>query len=163
MQGDKKRKYYFIGAGVLLFTVGMALLSFLAPAYLESFLIFSVGATMCGMSVSITADTYRCKEKVSAVMVDYGLEQFKAHVTSTPIFTYQYQGIAYTTKCAESLSQKYVLQHYRVGEVYAVYLSPKNPSFIKLTRRIRLFDAVLLLLGLAAVVLSIEAAFLIKS
>ena len=129
--------------------------------YWKSFWLFVVGSIMCWCSINIMITTYRCKEKVSAILVNYGFEQFKAHITSSPIFTYEYKGKTYTTKCADCLSQRYVLRHYKEGETYTIYLDEKNPSFIKPIRRIRLFDIILFLLGLTVIILSIVSVFLI--
>ena len=106
-----------------------------------------------------TIDTYRCKIQVSATLVSYGFEQFKAHTTSSPILTYCFQGKTYTTACAEIFSQRYVLKHYEQGKAYTAYLCEKNPSFIKLKRGIRPFDLGLFLLGLAIMALSIITIF----
>ncbi len=161
LKNNNKRKYYFIGAVLFLLATCAVLIYFLAPTYLGSFFVFVVGGVMCWCSISIMIATYSCKEKVSAILVNYGFEQFKAHITSSPIFTYKYKGKTYTTKCADCLSQKYVLKHYKEGETYTIYLSEGNPSFIKPIRRIRLFDIILFLLGLTIIILSIVSVFLI--
>lgn len=114
---------------------------------------------MCLVSVITTVSTYRCKTSVPAILVSYGFEQFKAHITSSPILTYSFQGKTYTTSCDETFSQRYVLKHYEEGKTYTAYLCEKNPSFIKLERRIRPFDLGLFLLGLAIMTLSIVTIF----
>ena len=154
-----KRKYWFIGVGVVLFAICTFLVYIFAPAYLDVFLFFAVGCVICVAAISLIVLTFSCKEKVSAVLVNYGFEQFKAHITSSPIFTYQYQGKTYTTSSAECLSRRYVLKHYKEGETYTIYISPKNPSFFKTQRKIRIFDIALFLIGLAIVILSIYFAF----
>ena len=156
-----KRKYYFIGFGIVLLALAAFLLYFLAPVYLDSFFLFAVGCILCGSAVSLVISTYRCKEKVTAVLTDYGFEQFKAHVTSHPTFTYQYERRIYTTTAAESFSQRYILKNFKKGEAYAIYVSPQNPSFIKIRRQIRIFDILLFSFGLAAIVFSIVSVFLI--
>ena len=159
---NNKRKYYLIGSGLFLLIVCVCLIYFLAPTYLENFLISVVGGIMCWCSISMTTTTYRCKEKVSAKLINYGFEQFKAHTTSSPVFTYQHQGKTYTTSAAECLSRRYVLKHYKEGETYTIYISEKDPSFIKTRRHIRIFDLVLFLVGLVIIVLSIVSIFLIQ-
>ena len=154
-----KRKYWLIGVGVFLFAVCTLLIYILAPAYLDVFLFFFVGCVLCAVAIDLIVITYSCKEKVFAVLVDYGFEQFKAHVTSSPIFTYQYQGKTYTTSSAECLSQRYVLKHYKEGETYTIYISPKNPSFFKMQRKIHIINIALFLIGSALVILSIYSAF----
>lgn len=155
MKKSKRRNYYFIGVGLVLLAIGIALLHFFAPAYTESVVAFLVGGIMCGVAISIIAVTCNCKERVAAVLIDYGFEQFKAHITSSPIFTYRYQGKIYTTKSAECLSQRYVLKHYKKGKSYTIYISSKDPSIIKLTRRVRMHELLLFMLGLAIMILSI--------
>ena len=154
-----KRKYWLIGVGVFLFAVCTLLIYTLALAYLDVFLVFFVGCVLCAVAIDLIVKTYSCKEKVFAVLVDYGFEQFKAHVTSSPIFTYQYQGKTYTTSSAECLSQRYVLRHYKEGETYTIYISPQNPSFFKTQRKIRIFDIALFLIGSAIAIFSIYIAF----
>ncbi len=102
------KKYYFIGAGIILFILSAVLVYFLVPACFDNFLIFLAGCILCWISTRLMVDTYRCKEKVSAKLIDYGFEQFKAHVTSSPVFTYEYQGKTYKTSSTECLSQRYV-------------------------------------------------------
>ena len=148
------------GTILLLLITGAILVYAFAPTYLDNYLILIVGGIMCALAIVTTADTYRCKEQVSATLVNYGFEQFKAHVTSSPIFTYRYQGQIYTTACAEVLSQRNVLKHYKEGETYTVWLCKKDPAFIKLKRRVRLFDILLFLLGLAIMALSIISVFI---
>ena len=157
-----KQKYYFIVAGVVLFAICTILLYILAPSYLDNFFVFAVGCVLCSVAVDLTVNTYACKEKVSAVFINYGFEQFKAHITSSPVFTYQYQGKTYTSSAAECLSQRYVLKHYKEGESYTIYIFEKDPSFIKTRRHIRIFDLVLFLVGLVIIVLSIISIFLIQ-
>ena len=155
-----KRKYWLIGVGVFLFAVCTLLIYILAPAYLDVFLVFFVGCVLCAVAIiDLIVITYSCKEKVFAVLVDYGFERFKAHVTSLPIFTYQYQGKTYTTSSAVCLSQRYVLKHYKEGETYTIYISPKNPSWFQTQRKIRIFDIALFLIGSAIAILSIYIAF----
>ena len=71
-----KRKYWLIGVGVFLFAVCTLLIYILAPAYLDVFLVFFVGCVLCAVSIDLIVITYSCKEKVFAVLVDYGFEQF---------------------------------------------------------------------------------------
>ena len=147
---------------LLFFIIGAILVYFLAPTYLDNYLIFIVGGIMCTLAIVTTVSTYRCNKQVPATLINYNFEQFKAHVTSSPIFTYQHQGNTYTTSVAEALSQRYILKHYEEGEIYTVWLCENNPTFIKLNRRVRLFDIVVFLLGLALMALSIAAIFLIE-
>jgi hypothetical protein len=157
-----KRKYYFIGTVIFLFVLATILICIFMPEYLDSFLVFTVGCVLCGVAIVLTVDTYSCKEKVSAVFINYGFEQFKAHITSSPVFTYQYQGKTYTSSAAECLSQRYVLKHYKEGEIYTIYVSEKDPSLIKTRRHIRIFDLALFLVGVVIIVLSVVSIFLIQ-
>ena len=154
-----KRKYWLIGVGVFLFAVCTLLIYILAPAYLDVFLLFFVGCVLCAVAIDLIVITYSFKEKVFAVLVGYGFERFKAHISSSPIFTYQYQGKTYTTSAAECLSLRYVLKHYKEGETYTIYISPKNPSIFITQRKIRIFDIALFLIGSAIAILSIYIAF----
>lgn len=137
-----------IGTVLLFFIAGAILVYFLAPTYLDNYLIFIVGSVMCTLAIVTTAATYKCNKQVPATLVSYNFEQFKAHITSSPVFTYRYQGQTYTTACAEALSQRYVLKHYKEGEAYTVWLCEDNPTFIKLNRRVRLFDIIVFCLAL---------------
>ena len=156
----KHIKLILFGTVAVLLTMGALLFLWLAPTYLGNYLMCIVGSIMCLLAALTTVDTYRCKIQVSATLVSYGFEQFKAHTTSSPILTYRFQEKTYTTACAEIFSQRYVLKHYEEGKVYTAYLCEKNPSFIKLKRRIRLFDLGMFLLGLAMIALSILSIFI---
>jgi len=153
----RKLKYCFIGAGIVLFAVCAILLYILAPNYLDHFLLFSFGFVLCGVAIEIMKDTYSCKEKVSAVLVDYGYGQIKSHRICSPVFTYQYQGKTYTS--VDVCSQRYALTHYKKGETYTIYLSPQNPSLISLQRKISIFVIALFLIGLTIMILSIWSIF----
>ena len=155
-------KSIIAGTALLLLITGAILIDVLAPAYLDNYLVFIVGGVLCALAISTTVDTYQCTQRVSATLVSFGFEQFKAHITSSPVFTYQYQGQTYTASCAECLSQRYVLKHYKEGESYTIYLSPKNPTWIKSQRKIRIFDVVLCLIGCAMMTLSVISVFLIE-
>ena len=149
------KKYYFIGAGIGVLILSAFFVYFLAPAYFDNFLIFWIGCSLCWISIRPIVATYRCKEKASAKLIDYGFEQFKAHLTSSPVFTYEYQGKVYRTSAAECLSQRYALKHFKEGEIYTIYFSKGNPSFIKLSRSVRPVDIILLIIGMAMVILSV--------
>lgn len=155
----KHTKLILIGTAAVLLAVGALLFLLLAPTYLGNYLICIVGGIMCLLATVNTIDTYRCKIQVSAILISYNFEQFKAHTTSSPILTYCFQGKTYTTACAEIFSQRYVLKHYEQGKAYTAYLCEKDPSFIKLKRSIRPFDLGLFLLGLAIMTLSIVTIF----
>ncbi len=144
----KKHKLIFIVSLVILSVVAVIVLENHAPYYKESVVGFAVGGYLCYLAISIMIATYRCKIKVSATMVDYGFHQFKGHLSSSPIFIYSYQGKSYRQSCWEALSQRYVLKHYKEGDKYDVYISAKNPTCIKLARRVRLFELALLAIGI---------------
>ena len=93
-------------------------------------------------------------------MSDYGFEQYKAHITSSPIFTYRYKEQNDETKSAECFSRRYVLKRYKEGESYTIYLSKKDPSFIKITRRVHMLEIVLFIIGLTFMIISIIEYFL---
>ena len=82
----------------------LIVLYFVAFNDIESFSLFTIGIVVLIFGVALILNTHRCKEKISALLVDYGFEQYKAHITSSPIFKYTYQGKEYTQKAAESLS-----------------------------------------------------------
>lgn len=155
----KHAKLILIGTAAVLLAIGALMFLWLAPTYLGNYLICIVGGIMCLLATVNTIDTYRCKIQVSAILISYNFEQFKAHTSSSPVLTYHFQGKTYTTACAEIFSQRYVLKHYEQGKAYTAYLCEKNPSFIKLKRRIRPFDLGLFLLGLAIMTLSIVTIF----
>ena len=157
---NTKRKKYIVIIVLIAAAVATAVLGLIAPNYIDNLLIFMVGGAMCWIAVDTTVTTYGCREKVTALFVDYGFEQYKAHVTSSPIFTYTYRGRQYTEESAECLSQRYALKHFRKGATYTVYISAKNPALVKIGRRMRLWDALLLLLGLAVMTLSVVSVFL---
>ena len=94
-------------------------------------------------------------------MVSYGFEQFKAHITSSPIFTYTYEGKIYKGSAAESLSQKYALKHYKEGETYTVYLMKKNPKYFKLSRKIHALELSLFAIGVSLIVAGATLLFVI--
>lgn len=127
----------------------------------EYVIVLIIGVILCAVSVSIAVTTFRCKEKVSAVMVSYGFEQFKAHITSSPIFTYTYEGKIYKGSAAESLSQKYALKHYKEGETYTVYLMKKNPKYFKLSRKIHALELSLFAIGVSLIVAGATLLFVI--
>lgn len=126
--------------------------------YIDNILIFLLGAIMCYIAIDTTIATYRCREQVSAVMISYGFERFKAHVVCSPIFRYTYQGKEYAEQAAESFSRRYALKHFREGESYTVYLSAQKPAFFKTRRRVRVFDVALCLSGVALIDLAVVTA-----
>ncbi len=144
---------------IILIFVILVSLYFFAPSYIEDFLVFILGIVILSNAVTLILKTYRCKERVSALLVDYGFEQYKAHITSSPLFKYTYQGKEYTQNAAECLSQRYVLKHFKEGEMYIVYISPQNPTFLKIKRHIRIFDLILCLFGAAMIISSILSIF----
>ncbi len=156
----KKAKTVFVAILMILIVIAAIVLHIFLPDYTDSFIVFIIGILMCIAAVSIMIDSYHCKTKVSAILMDYGFEQFKAHLTSSPVFSYSYQGKSYTESCLESLSQRYVLKHYKEGQTYDIYISAKDPTCIKLTRRIRAFELILFIIGLCMVALSIYSLFL---
>ena len=156
----KKAKTVFVAILMILIVIAAIVLHIFLPDYTDSFIVFIIGILMCIAAVSIMIDSYHCKTKVSAILMDYGFEQFKAHVTSSPVFSYSYQGKSYTEPSRESLSQRYVLKHYKEGQAYDIYISAKDPTCIKLTQRIRAFELILFIIGLCMVALSIYSLFL---
>lgn len=146
---------------IALIVITTIVLHIFSPDYRNLFIGFIIGALMCVAAASIMIDSYHCKIKVTAVLMDYGFEQYKAHITSSPVFSYSYQGKSYTETSRESLSQRYVLKHYKEGQTYNIYISTKDPTCIKLTRRIRMFELVMFIIGLFIVALSIYALFFI--
>lgn len=137
-----------------------AVLHIFLPDYRNAFIVFALGVFMCVKAISIMMDSYRSTVKVSAVLTDYGFERFKAHVTCSPVFSYRYQGKAYTETSREVLSSGYVLRHYKKGQIYDIVVSEKDPTCIKLARRIRLFESVMLAMGLGFVAVSVWSLFL---
>ena len=125
----------------------------------DEVVVFLVGTLLCAWAVSCMLDRHRCRIKVSALLVDYGFEQFKAHIKSYPIFSYQYGDKTYTESCGEAFSQGYVLKHYKKGKRYDIWLSKKDPTCFLLTRRIRLSEFVMLFIGLLGVVLPLFSLF----
>ena len=132
-----------------------AIWQILLPNETDAMVVFLVGTLLCAWAASCMLERYRCKIKVTALFVDYGFEQYKAHLKSFPILSYRYGEKAYTETCGEALSQGYVLQHYKKGERYDIWLSAKDPTRIVLTRRIRISELLTLLLGLSCVALSL--------
>jgi hypothetical protein len=157
-----KLKYFLIGAGIVLLAVCVLLLHILAPDYLNNFLVFSVGFAACWLAVSNVKDTYSCKEKVSAVLVDYGLGRFKAHLHSYPSFKFRYKGKIYTSSATDCSSPRYVFKHYKKWNTYTIYVCPENPALIRMERKLRFSDIALFLFGLTFMFLSVWAIFLTK-
>ncbi len=151
----KKYRLIFIVVLVILSVVAIIVLENHLPQYKESVIGFAVGSYFCYEAISIMIITYRCKIKVSATMIDYGFYQFKGHLHSSPIFIYSYQGKSYRQACWESLSQKYVLKHYKEGDKYDIYISAKNPTCIKLARRVHLSELALLAIGIFILAVSV--------
>ena len=85
----KKAKTVFVAILMILIVISAIVLHIFLPDYTDSFLVFIIGILMCIAAVSIMIDSYNCKTKVSAILMDYGFEQFKAHVTSSPVFFIQ--------------------------------------------------------------------------
>ena len=158
----KKPKLYFVLSAAILNAVAIIVLHIFLPEYRDRFIVFCVGVLMCIVAVSAMIDSYHCKTKVSAVLIDYGFEQFKAHITSYPIFTYRYQDKIYTEACKEALSPRYVVNHYKKDETYSIYVSVKDPTYIKLSRRVRVFDLGMLIMGLCFVALSVYSLLLVS-
>ena len=137
-----------------------AVLHIFLPAYRNAFVVFAIGVLLCVRAASMMMDSFHSTVKVSAVLTDYGFERFKSHVTSSPVFSYRYQGKAYTETSREVLSPRYAIKHYKKGEIYDIWVSAKNPTCIKLTRRIRLLESVMLAIGLGLVAASVWSLFL---
>ncbi len=155
----KKTKLVFVILFVVSLIATALLLHVFAPAYRDSFIVFAVGAILCVVAISQMLLFRSCKVKVHAVMVDYGFEQFKAHLISSPTFTYEYAGKTYTGSCMDSLSQRYVCKHYRIGESYEIYLSQKDPAIFKAAKRVRIFACLMLAFGAGIMGLSVYSAF----
>lgn len=157
----KKRNVVLAVSAVVSMIATVLLLHLFAPAYRDSFIVFAVGVILCVVAISQLLLFRSCKVKVCAIMTDYGFEQFKAHVISSPTFTYEYGGKTYTGSCCDSLSQRYVLKHYRIGEAYEIYLSKKDPAIFKAAKRIRVFACLMLASGVGIMGLSVYSVFLV--
>lgn len=156
----KRRVYYAVGVGLLLVGVTAIVLQYLAPDYTAPFILCCLGIYICSAEIDSIVTTYRCNQPVSAVMTDYGFEQYRGHTTSSPVFKYHYNGKDYETKAAESYFPRHVVKHYEKGGTYTIYLSDKNPSLIKMERRVHLVEIIFFLIGLTFILLPIAAVFL---
>ncbi|MBQ8848800.1 MAG: hypothetical protein IJ011_00530 [Clostridia bacterium] len=151
---EKRRSCLFSGVIIAVLGITIFAVQYLTPDYTENFIIFTVGAVICSIAVNFIVITYSCNERVSATMIDYGFKRYKAHIISSPIFTYRYNGTLYKENAAQSFSGRYVLKHYKEGETYTVYLNKKHPDFFKVTRRIHMFEGIMFLIGFAIMLLS---------
>ena len=156
----KGRVHYAVGFSLVLVGVTAIVLQYLAPDYTAPFILCCLGIYICSAEIDSIVTTYRCNRPVSAVLTDYGLEWSRGcYRTSSPIFKYRYNGEEYETKAAECFSIRYVMKHYEKGEMYTVYLSDKNPNFIKMERRVHLYEILMFLIGLTFILLPIAAVF----
>ncbi len=153
----KFNKYISI-CSIIVFVV-LTIICLFAFGIIKDTMVFIIGSIILGIGVLLIFKTIQCGEKVSALLVDYGFEQYKAHITSSPLFKYTYQGEEHTENASECLSQRYVLKHFKEGEIYTVYISPQNPSFLKINKHISIFDLILCLFGVAIIISSTLSIF----
>ncbi len=68
-----------------------------------------------------------------------------------PQFAYQFDGKRYKQSEGRAYYRSYINKHFTLQQTYPIYLSDKNPSHFTTSKKVRAFDVVMVLFGLAIV------------
>jgi len=98
-------------------------------------------------SVSTCKDRLSCKDRINGTFIEILLDNSFGVTKTWAVFEYQYNGKKYHGYAIDRLSgrtQKKLIP----GEVYPLYINPKKPGWFRCTKRIVMFqEVVLFLLG----------------
>lgn len=90
---------------------------------------------------SIYEKIFCCTEKIDGVFLS--LRKYKGNkgaVSYAPVFSYRFENRDYEAVCMDRYGKRRMTRKYEVGKVYPIYISPKSPKRLVISRVPRLSE-----------------------
>lgn len=91
---------------------------------------------------------FQCSHRILARYNGAQTYTVKAHTTYTPEFSFTYQGEHYSNTSGECFSARKLNKRFQAGKSYPIYINPKNPNCLCVSRMITKEWILLIMLGI---------------
>lgn len=108
---------------------------------------FGLGLTIMLIGLEGVMSIAKCSEKVTGKFVDYIVEKNYCY----PIFQYEFNEKTYEQSSVQYIWRTNAFGMFERDFQYDIYISPRNPKLILFVKKIRTFDIIMILIGLAAI------------
>lgn len=91
---------------------------------------------------------FQCSHRISAHYNGARANTVRGHTTYTPEFSFTYNGEHYLNTSGECFSKRKLNKRFQIGESYPIYINPKNPNCLCVSRMITKEWIFLIVLGI---------------
>lgn len=108
-----------------------------------------MGCALAGMGIYMgIIKKFQCSHRISARYNGAQVYTVKGHRKYTPEFSFTYEGERYSNTSGEVFSERKIKKRFQVGKSYPVYINPKNPNSLCVSRMITGEWILLIVLGI---------------
>ena len=107
-----------------------------------------LGCAFAGMGIYMgIIKKLQCSRRISARYDGAQAYRVKLHTAYTPLFSFTYEGKHYSNTTGEGFSAGKLNKRFQKGKSYPIYINPKNPNSLCVSRIITFEWILLILLG----------------
>lgn len=107
-----------------------------------------LGCTFAGTGIYMgIIRKFQCSYRMSARYNGAQVYRVKIHTTYTPSFSFTYKGERYSNTSGECFSERKLNKRFQKGKSYPIYINPKNPNSLCVSRIITKEWILLIILG----------------
>lgn len=108
-----------------------------------------LGFTCAGIGIYMgIIRKFQCSHRISARYNGAQAYTVKAHTSYTPEFSFTYKGEHYSNTSGECFSERKLNKRFQPGKSYPIYINPKNPNCLCISRMITKEWILLIMLGI---------------
>lgn len=118
-------------------------------------LIFIIGYIFLSISIYIIYSCFSCNKKIKAIFIGFNkYPSVTGKLLNFPIYKYDFSNVSYETQSLQDIKTK-VLNTYKIGEEYEIYINSKNPKLCIASKKIHIIDFFMFIFGFTLTLLSI--------
>ncbi len=143
------RTAYALGIGFFVWGVLALIAWFLSAQWYAALVCWGIGALLGWCGFGNIHLLFRCNHPMRATVEKHNRYSSRGARVYAPVFFYRYEGKEYHIQSHHGFTYHRVARDFAVGSEVEIFIDPNAPEYILTTKRVRVGDVLVLLLGLA--------------